>query len=67
MVDWLGRRVSLWEDTRINLGRNSENYAVCDRTTLDSTISGIHQTDDFLSAILKRDYSFYQVLSRDIR
>ena len=55
---WLGRRVSLWEDTRIKFGRNSEKSAVGDRTNLDSTISGIHQTDDFLSAILKRDYSF---------
>ena len=40
------------------LGRNSGKSAVCDRTNLDSTISGIHKTDDFLSAILKRSYSF---------
>ena len=40
------------------LGRNSGKSAVGDRTNLDSTISGIHQTEDFLRAILKRDYSF---------
>lgn len=39
------------------LGRNSGKSAACDRTNLDSTISRIHQTDDFLSAILKRGYS----------
>jgi len=37
-VVWLGRRVSLWEDTRINFGRNSEKSVVGDRTNLDSTI-----------------------------
>lgn len=48
MVYWLCRRVSLWEDTRINLGKNSENYAVCDRANLDSTILA----SDLLTAVV---------------
>ncbi|MBD0314115.1 MAG: hypothetical protein ICV86_15030 [Microcoleus sp. T3-bin5] len=58
MVDWLGRKAIQCDRTIKKLGRNLEKSGVCDRTNLDSTISGIHQTDDFLSAILKPDYSF---------
>ncbi|MEG3957578.1 hypothetical protein [Microcoleus sp. herbarium2] len=58
MVHWLGPRAIQCDRTIKKLGRNSGKSAVCDRTNLDSTISGIHQTDDFLNAILKRGYSF---------